>query len=351
MSIGDSLARSARLAAARRATAEFLRSNDGRLTSIAQRLDGATDWGEALFDSVEAGLEVATKRAEEVGWDLEAAGIKPVADKAVKEAKSFVAASRVVAATGRIAGATGIVAASFLHRPEGAAAAREERRVAVTAIVSNTATIIAKAPKILVAATVFWPAVAPVAVMAGVAAPLLALAVRRYAERRKAADERPSAPHATDAGPPRSAVGGSGQPLHTSGASPGRSSTPSAPRAVPGLVGTAVVSPLVASSAPPSASPPPTTQSEGTSMAVHADPEVLRTYASAVRQFASDVEAARSVLEAARSSASESWTDSFFDTTDGDVEEMLSQVDVGETARNIAENVDAKAAVLDEYSS
>lgn len=86
-------------------------------------------------------------------------------------------------------------------------------------------------------------------------------------------------------------------------------------------------------------------------MAVHADPEVLRTYASAVRQFASDVEAARSVLEAARSSASESWTDSFFDTTDGDVEEMLSQVDVGETARNIAENVDAKAAVLDEYSS
>ncbi|WP_228498528.1 hypothetical protein [Frigoribacterium sp. VKM Ac-1396] len=351
MSIGDSLARSARLAAARRATAEFLRSNDGRLTRIAERLDGATEWGEALFDSVEAGLEVATKRAEEVGWDLEAAGIKPVADKAVKEAKSFVAASRVVAATGRIAGATGIVAASFLHRPEGAAAAREERRVAVTAIVSNTATIIAKAPKILVAATVFWPAVAPVAVMAGVAAPLLALAVRRYAERRKAADERPSAPHATDAGPPRSAVGGSGQPLHTSGASPGRSSTPSAPRAVPGLVGTAVVSPLVASSAPPSASPPPTTQSEGTSMAVHADPEVLRTYASAVRQFASDVEAARSVLEAARSSASESWADSFFDTTEGDVEEMLSQADVGETARNIAEKVDAKAAVLDEYSS
>lgn len=351
MTIGDSLARSARLAAARRAAAEFLRSNDGRLTRVAQRLDDVTDWGEAGFDSAEAGLEAATERADEVGWDLEAVGIKPVADKVVKEARSFVAASRVVAATGRIAGATGLVAASFLHRPDGAAAAREERRGAVTAIVSNTATIIEKAPAILTAAIAFWPAVAPAALMARMTAPFLAVAVRRYAERREAAGDDGTATEGARDAPPQSAVGGSGLPRHTSGASPGRGSTSFAPGTLPGLAGTANVATSVASSISPGGPPPPPTESEGKTMAVHADPEVLRTYASALRQFATDVETAKSTLESARSSASDSWADSFFDTTEGDVMEMLSQVDVEETAQTIAERVDAKASVLDEYSS
>ncbi|WP_186317636.1 hypothetical protein [Curtobacterium sp. 9128] len=385
MTLATQLAAAASIANTMRlTTAQHLDRAGRALPKVADRVDQLaepyTGFGSAAKDTVEASPEDGPLVGVRHALSLDP--VKNIAEAAI-------AAPETLSSAVRLVGATSHYLANVLSHHSGTAAAKAERNRALSEVAKHASVIVGNTPKFAKFATLSNPT-AVIAI--SMSAPMVAYALSRfsaYLEKRQGGLDAASAATNTLTAPPPSATGGSGLPQQTSGTSPGAPTPgPSAPisglgagasvasvvaaatASAPdsgGSAGTAAASgtgtPTVAggpstSSAPGTAAggaaglasgTPPTTG--GTTMAVHADPEALRTYADALDTFAEEIEAAKSTLESARTAAQESWDDSFFDTTDGEVAQMLQSIDPAETASSLAEQVRTKASMLDDYSS
>jgi hypothetical protein len=81
---------------------------------------------------------------------------------------------------------------------------------------------------------------------------------------------------------------------------------------------------------------------------LNGDVEVMQNLSRAVEQFGAEVEAAVSQLQSAADEAGEGWQDHNYEQAHSDIAEMLSGLNVSESASTIAQFISQKAAYYSE---
>lgn len=84
---------------------------------------------------------------------------------------------------------------------------------------------------------------------------------------------------------------------------------------------------------------------------INTNPETMRSVGQALNKFAEEIQAAKDALQESVNGAAESWNDEVYAQTESTVAEILQRIDPSEECTTLADHIDGKATVLEEYNA